>query len=107
MTKLQVKVSEYPEQVSQSGRHTIQSVKGPQVTRYGLALILIVSNAKSEERSVFVPYGTEVSSRTSLARLMTAYGDDTERWAKRKIDVTIGNDGKRRIDAVTTEPSKT
>lgn len=56
--KLQVKVSEYPEQITQSGRYTIQSVKGPQETRFGLVIILIVSNANGEERSVFVPYST-------------------------------------------------
>lgn len=106
MTKLQVKVSEYPEQVTQSGRYTIQSVKGPQETRFGLALILIVTNTKGEERSVFVPYSTEISSRTSLARLMAVYGDDTERWSKRKVDITIGNDGKRRIDPVPLESTK-
>jgi hypothetical protein len=105
MTKLQVKVSEYPEQVTQSGRYTIQSVKGPTETRFGLALILIVTNTKGEERSVFVPYAVEISSRTSLARVMAAFGDDTERWSKRRVDITIGSDGRRRIDPVP-EPNK-
>ena len=101
MTKLSVKVTEYPEQVTEAGRYTIQAVKGPQETRYGLALILIVTTAKGEERSAFVPYSTEASNRTSLARLLTAYGDETERWIRRKIDVTMDSDNKRRIEPVT------
>ena len=100
MTKLQVKMTEYPEQVTQSGRYTVQEVKGPQETRFGLALINIVASAKGEERSLFVPYSTEVSSRTNLARLMQAFGNDTDRWIRRKVDVTIDKDGKRTIEPV-------
>ena len=100
MTKLQVKVTEYPDQVTEAGRYTIQAVKGPQETRYGLALILIVTTNKGEERSAFIPYSTEASNRTSLARLLSAYSDETERWIKRKIDVTIDSDNKRRIEPV-------
>ncbi len=101
MTKLPVKVTDYPEQTNEAGRYVIQSVKGPQETRFGLALILVVANAKGEERSVFVPYSTETSNRTSLARLLAAYGDETERWIKRKIDVALDSDNKRRVDPVT------
>ncbi len=101
-----MKLTEYPEQVTGAGRYTIQAVKGPQETRYGLTLILIVTTAKGEERSAFIPYSAEASNRTSLARLMAAYGDETERWIKRKIDVTIDSDGKRRIDPVITETTK-
>ncbi len=106
MTKLQVKISEYPEQVTQSGRYTIQAVKGPQETRYGLALILIVTNPKGEERSLFIPYSTDASTRTSLARLIAAYTDETDRWLKRQVQVTIGSDGKRRIDPAQSEATK-
>lgn len=96
-----MKITEYPEQVTEAGRYAIQAVKGPQETRYGLALILIVTNSKGEEKSAFIPYSTEASNRTSLARLLGAYGDETERWVKRKIDVTIDSDNKRRIEPVT------
>ena len=100
MTKLGVKITEYPEQVTQSGRYTVQAVKGPQETRFGLALINIVTNAKGKERSLFVPYSTEVSRRTNLARLMQIFGDDTDGWLGRKVDVSIGKDGKRKIEPV-------
>ncbi len=106
MTKLQVKITEYPEQVAEAGRYVIQAVKGPQETRYGLALILIVITAKGEERSVFIPYSAEASNRTNLARLLATYGDETERWIKRKIDVTIDSEGKRRIIPVISESTK-
>ena len=100
MTKLQVKITEYPEQVTQPGRYSIQSVKPPQETRYELALILIVTSAKNEERSLFVPYSLEISNRTNLGRLLQAFGDDTDRWIGRKVDVTIDKDGKRTIEPV-------
>ena len=100
MTKLQVKISEYPEQVTEAGRYTIQAVKGPQETRFGPALITIVADSKGEERSLFIPYSTEISTRTNLARLLRTFGDDTSTWTGRKIDVTINNDGKRTVEPV-------
>jgi hypothetical protein len=100
MGKLPVQITEYPEQLTQSGRYTIESVKPPQETRFGSAVILLVANPKGEERSLFVPYSPEVSSRTNLARLMQAFGDDTDHWVTRKIDVTIGKDGKRTVEPV-------
>lgn len=106
MTKLQVKITEYPPQVTQAGRYTIQAVKGPQDTRYGPSLVAIVTNAKGEERSLFIPYSAEVSNQSNLARLVAGFGEETERWIKRKIDVSIGNDGKRRIDPVISEATK-
>jgi hypothetical protein len=101
MNKLQVKISEYPEQVTEPGRHTIKAVKGPQETRFGLALILIVLTAKREERSLFVPYSTEVSTRTNLARLVQAFSTDTDSWVQRQVDVTIDDEGRRTIESVT------
>jgi hypothetical protein len=102
MTKLVTKIADYPEQVIQSGRYTIQAVKGPQETRFGLALINIVTDTKGEERSLFVPFSTEVSPRTNLARLVQTFGNDTDRWVRRKVDVTVGSDGKRTIEPVAT-----
>lgn len=95
-----MKIAEYPEQVAQSGRYTVRAVKGPQETRFGPALINIVADAKGEERSLFIPYSAEISSRTNLARLLQAFGDDTDRWVGRKVDVTVGSDGKRAIEPV-------
>ena len=100
MTKLPTKIADYPEQVSQPGRCTIQGVKGPQDTRFGPALINIVRDVKGEERSLFVPFSTEVSPRTNLARLIQAFGDDTDRWVGQKVDVTVDKDGKRTIEPV-------
>jgi hypothetical protein len=100
MTKLQVKITEYPEQVTEPGRYTIRSVKPPQETRYDLALILIVTSANNEERSLFVPYSPEMSSRTNLGRLLQAFGDDTDHWVSHKIEVTIDKDGRRTIEPV-------
>lgn len=100
MTKLPVKITDFPDQVDQSGLLTIQEVKDPQETRFGLALILIVTNPKGEQRSLFVPYSTEISSRTNLARLLKAFSDDTTRWIGRKINVAISEDGKRTIEPV-------
>jgi hypothetical protein len=103
MTKLPTKIADYPQQVTQSGRCTIQAVKGPQETRFGPALINIVTDAQGEERSLFVPYSTEVSPRTNLARLIQAYGEDTDRWVGRKVDVTVDKDGKRTIEPVVKQ----
>jgi hypothetical protein len=96
-----VKITEYPEQVTQPGRYTIQSVKPPQETRYDLAIILIVTSSRNEERSLFVPYSPEISNRTNLGRLLQAFSDNTDNWLKKQVDVTIDKDGKRTIEPVT------
>ena len=106
MTKLNVNITKYPPQVTQAGRYTIQAVKGPMDTRFGPSLIAIITNAKSEERSLFIPHSQEVSDQSNEARLIAAFGDETEHWIRRKLDVSIGKDGKRRIDPATSEPSK-
>jgi hypothetical protein len=100
LAKLNVKITEYPEQVTEAGRYTIRSVKPPQETRYDLALILIVTSTKNEERSLFVPYSPEMSSRTNLGRLLQAFGDDTDHWTSHKVDVSIDKDGRRTIEPV-------
>jgi len=102
VTKLEVKITEYPEQVTEAGRYTIKDVKGPQETRFGLALILIVTSAKGEERSLFCPYSPEISTRTNLARLLNAFGDSTDSWVRQKIEIKIGMDGKRTIEPAVT-----
>ncbi len=95
-----MKITDYPEQISEPGRYAIRSVKPPQETRYDLALILIVSSAKNEERSLFVPYSPEISNRTNLGRLLQTFGDDTDNWLKKQVDVTIDKDGRRTIEPV-------
>ena len=101
MTRLDVKITEYPEQVTQPGTYTIKNVKPPQETRYGLTLILIVTSVKGEERSVFVPLSSEISKRTNLARLIEGFGNDTDQWVNKRIHVTLGTDNKRTIEPVT------
>jgi len=101
VTRLDVKITEYPEQVTQPGTYTIKNVKPPQETRYGLTLILIVTSVKGEERSVFVPLSSEISKRTNLARLIEGFGNDTDQWVNKRIHVTLGTDNKRTIEPVT------
>jgi len=101
VTRLEVKITEYPEQVTQPGTYTIKNVKPPQETRYGLTLILIATNTKGEERSLFVPYASETSKRTNLARLIEGFGNDTDQWINKRIHVTLGTDNKRTIEPAT------
>jgi hypothetical protein len=103
VTKLTVRITEYPEQVTRTDDYTIQAVKGPHETRFGPALINIVTNTKGEQRSLFVPYSTEVSPRTNLARLMQTLGDDTDRWVGHKVHITVDKDGKRTIEPVVEQ----
>jgi hypothetical protein len=87
-------------QVTQPGTYVIKSVKPLQETRYGPTLILIVASAKGEECSLFVPFSSETSKRTNLARLIEAFGDDTDRWTDKQVDVTFDESGKRTIRPV-------
>jgi len=75
-------------------------VKPPQETRFGTALIIVVGNAKGQTKSLFVPYSTETSRSTNLARLIAAFGDETDQWLKKKIDVTVSDSGKRTVSPV-------
>lgn len=97
--RLDTKVTQYPGIVSDSGTYVIRSVKGPQETRFGPALILTVTDPKNREGSLFVPYSNETSKNTNLARLIAAFGTDTEKWIDKKIRVTID----RRASAESTQ----
>jgi len=98
--KLETKVTQYPGIVSDSGVYGIRGVKGPQETRFGAALIMNVADSKNRDGSLFVPYAKETSKNTNLARLIAAFGADTEKWVGKKIRVTIDADGKRRINPI-------
>jgi len=100
MTKLDVKITHYAEQVTQPGLYRIRSVKSPQETRFGPAVILILSGTKGEERSLFVPYSSETTEQTNLGRLVKAFGDDTDHWTDKHVDVTLDELGKRTIRPV-------
>jgi len=42
--KLETKIAHYPPQVTEDGTYTIQSMKGPQETKFGKAIIMTVSD---------------------------------------------------------------
>ena len=93
-------IADYPSIVSAPGNHTIKNVKGPQETRFGLTIILTTADSKNKEGSIFVPFAKEISKNTNLARLITAFGQETDKWIGKKIRVTFDSDGKRRIEPV-------
>jgi len=96
--KLEVKVTRYPPQVTDQGTYTIQNVKGPQETKFGQAIIMTVTDSSSSERSLFVQHMAETTKNTNLARLIAAFGAETEKWNGKKIRVTFDLDGKRKIE---------
>ena len=98
--KLETKMTQYLEQVTQPGLYTIREVKPQRQTRYGRALPVVLSNAKGQEVIMLLPYPTEITDRTNLGRLVRAYGDETDQWIKKKVEVTIYENGRRRIEAV-------
>jgi len=98
--KLETKIRRSAQQVKQDGQYTIKSVTGPQTTRYGAALVLSVNDDSDQEKTLFLPYSNEVSDQSNLARLMQSFGKETNLWIKRKVDVTIGPDGRRTIKPV-------
>ena len=97
MTKLPVHVSHFPEQVDEAGVYTIKQYKQPQKLQYGTSIILTVSDAKAQERSIFVPYAAEISDNTNLGRLVQVLGDDPDHWIGKKIEVIFDKEGKRKI----------
>jgi hypothetical protein len=100
MTKLNVRLAQYPSQLTQPGRYEIQAAKPPQETRYGQTLILVVTNGKGQQASLFVPFAAETSEQSNLGRLVKVFTDDTDKWIGRKIDVSIDEAGKRTIEPV-------
>jgi hypothetical protein len=100
MTRLNVKVAKYPPQVIQPGRYKIRAAKGPQETRYGQTLILIVANDRDQQGSLFLPFATEVSEQSNLGRLVKAFGDDSEQWIGKDLDLSIDQTGRRTIEPV-------
>jgi len=100
MVKLETKIVQYPIQATQPGRYLIKSVKAPQETRYGLTMIVIVTNAKGEVRSLFIPFSSETTEQTNLGRLMKAFDNETDHWIGKQLDVTLDESGKRTIRPV-------
>jgi hypothetical protein len=100
MVEIRAKFTKYPPVATQPGRYTIQQVKERE-TRHGRALILTLANARGERFSLFVAYPTEISDKSLLARLTKRFGDDTEQWVSKKIDLTYDQNDRRRIDPVT------
>lgn len=100
MVKLESKIVHYPEQVTQPGRYLIKSVKPPQETRYGLTVILILTNTRGEERSAFIPYSSETTEQTNLGRLMKAFDSETDHWTGKQVDIALDESGKRTIRPV-------
>jgi hypothetical protein len=100
MVEIRAKFTKYPPVATQPGHYTIQQVKEHQ-TRYGRNLILTVTNAKGERFSIFVPYPEEISDKSLLARLTRTFGDDTEAWLGKKIDLAHDRNDRRKIDPVT------
>ena len=100
MGKLPIHVTHFPEQVDEEGVYTIKQFKQPKELQYGTSIILTVTDAKSQERSIFVPYSSETSDNTNLGRLVKALGDDPDHWIGKKIEVTFDRNGKRRITPV-------
>lgn len=99
MNKLNVKVSHHPAQVREDGEYTIKSVTTPQPSNYGRAIVLTVLSKDREEKAVFVPFSSEVTDQTNLGRLVNAFGDDTDQWNGKRINVTIDNN-QRTIEPV-------
>jgi len=99
MTKLNVKVKDLPQQVTEPGEYTIKSVAANQQTRIGTAHILTVTNGK-EERSLFVQHSDHPTSRTNLGKLIIGLSDDTDRWVGKAVRVTFDADRKRKIEPI-------
>jgi hypothetical protein len=97
MVKLESRIVQYPEQVSQPGLYLIKSVKPPQETRFGPTVILVLTSAKGEERSLFIPFSSETTEQTNLGRLLKTFGNDTDRWTDKQVDVAFDESGKRTI----------
>jgi hypothetical protein len=100
MVEISISIKKYPPVATQPGRYTIQQVKERE-TRYGRNLILTVANAKGEKFSLFVAYPTEISDKSLLARLTRTFGNDTEAWLGKKVDLTYDRNARRRVDPVT------
>jgi hypothetical protein len=100
MPRLNVRLAQYPGQLTQPGRYEIEAVKPPQETRYGQTLILIVTNTEGQQASLFVPFATETSEQTNLGRLIKAFGAETDHWIGKKLDVSIDETGRRTVEPV-------
>jgi hypothetical protein len=86
--------------LTQPGRYEIEAVKPPQETRYGQTLILIVTNTEGQQASLFVPYASEISEQSNLGRLVRSFGDDTDHWIGKKLDISIDQTGRRTVEPV-------
>jgi len=96
---LDTTIIKYPAQIIKEGTYKITEVKGPQTTRQGVALILLVEGSDGKTLSCFVPYKSETSDRTNLYRLIQAFSKNTDKWPGHKIAVTKTADNKNHIEA--------
>jgi hypothetical protein len=97
--KLSVKIVHHPGQVNENGQYLIKAVTTPQPTKYGTALVLTVVGKNGVEKALFAPYSEEVTDQTNLGRLIAAFGNDTDQWVGKRLDVAIENN-QRTIEPV-------
>jgi hypothetical protein len=95
-----VKIRKTNPQVDKAGRYTIVAVSEPRNTKFGMALAVTLTNTAGEERLLYVAYSTDPSDQSTLGKLVAAFTDDPALWLKKKLDVTIGADGKRVVNPV-------
>jgi len=90
MSKLNVKVVPNP-LVNESGQYTITKVTAPQPTMFGQMIGVRVLTKNGEEKSILVPVYAKVTDQSNLGKLVTAFGDETDSWVGKRINVKIVN----------------
>jgi hypothetical protein len=89
MSKLNVKVVPNP-LVTESGQYTIKGVKTAP-TKFGSMMAIRVLNKDQEEKSILVPVFPKVTSMTNLGKLVNTFGDETDKWVGKRINIKIEN----------------
>ena len=101
MTKLNVKIKEFIEAVSESGRYTIRGATEKQDSQYPAVLLELVKNNNGVKYRQFIPKNiandNEVKLNTNLGRLVQAWTDETERWLGKQIDIKIDERDRRHV----------
>jgi len=98
MSKLNVKVVPNP-LVNESGLYTIKGVKTAP-TKFGSMMAIRVSGKSQEEKSILVPVFPKVTNQTNLGKLVEAFGDETDKWVGKRINITIENN-RSTIEPIT------
>ena len=100
---VKLKVKKFLKPVKASARYTICDVTQKPELIYAPLLLALTKDDDGVDHGLFVPTWNQIkpSPTTNAGRLVLAFGDNTDSWIGKKIDIRIDQRGRKLVYPVT------